>query len=103
MEICNSKGFGGNNATAVILSPSETEKILKERHDENTLQDYNNKLKKAIKKSNEYFLQADNGEYTPIYKFGENMITEEEIYIDKKSITIKIKGFYSQIIPTFSE
>ena len=89
VAIINSKGFGGNNATAVILSPSETEKILKERHDENTLQAYNNKLKKAIKKSNEYFLQADNGEYTPIYKFGKNMITEEEILIDKESITIK--------------
>ena len=48
VAIINSKGFGENNASAVILSPSETEKILKQRHIK-TLQDYDNKLKKAIK------------------------------------------------------
>jgi acetoacetyl-[acyl-carrier protein] synthase len=28
----NSKGFGGNNATAIVISPSEVEKMVKARH-----------------------------------------------------------------------
>ena len=89
VAIINSKGFGGNNASAVILSPNTTEILLEERYDEKIIEVYRDKLKKSIEASKEYFQKADYGEYTPIYKFGKNMITEEEILIDKESVTIK--------------
>lgn len=89
VAIINSKGFGGNNASAVILSPDQTKNILEERYDKKIIKDYLSKLKKTHKKSEEYFQKADHGEFTPIYRFGKNMITEEEILMDKESVTVK--------------
>lgn len=89
VAILNSKGFGGNNASAVVLSPTRTESMLEKRHGEAALQTYREKRKQSQAKSKEYCDHADLGEYAPIYRFGEGMIADEDIEIDREQVRIK--------------
>ena len=84
----NSKGFGGNNATAVILSPSVVDELLKKRYSDEQLSAYGNKLKKTRAQSTEYDQAFRHGDYRVIYAFGENLVDESQIQINTDKITI---------------
>ncbi len=84
----NSKGFGGNNATAVILSPLAVENLLKTRYSNEQLSDYAVKLEKTRAQSAEYDQAFRHGDYRVIYAFGENLVDVSEIQIDTDKITI---------------
>ncbi len=90
VAILNSKGFGGNNASAVVLSPARTEAMLEKRHGPERMAAYRDKRKASLANAEDYFRQADHGEYAPIYRFGEGMIADEDITIGR--VLLKIKG-----------
>ncbi|MEM6554543.1 MAG: beta-ketoacyl synthase [Pseudomonadota bacterium] len=96
IAILNSKGFGGNNASAVVLSPARTESMMETRHGTATMSDYLKKRETSLAKSQAYIEGADRGEYAPIYRFGEPQITEGDIKITPTAITIK--GLANEII-----
>ncbi|MGO2011807.1 MAG: beta-ketoacyl synthase [Pseudoalteromonas sp.] len=84
----NSKGFGGNNATATVLSPKITLQMLEKRHGSTALKKYTD-TNKAVKNAQiKYQQQADLGQYALIYRFGDGMIDESDITISTSSITI---------------
>ena len=89
VAILNSKGFGGNNASAVVLSPKQTEAMLAKRHGEDSMHAYLEKRQYSVAASQAYFEEADRGNYAPIYRFGETQITEEDIEISETSVTIQ--------------
>ena len=89
VAILNSKGFGGNNASAVVLSPARTEAMLEKRHGHQALADYRNRRENSLSAAADYFQRADRGDYAPIYRFGEGMIPDEDIKMDRHSLTIK--------------
>ena len=84
----NSKGFGGNNATATLLSPKVTLAMLQKRYGDKVMAEYNLKLAEVeiAQKANK--LKADQGDFDIIYKFGENLIDESEMTFDQKSISM---------------
>ena len=96
VAILNSKGFGGNNASAVILSPGRTEAMLEARHGDMTMSDYRSKREAAVAAANNYIAAADRGDYAPIYKFGDAQIAESDIEITPTAVTIK--GLANDII-----
>ena len=99
VAILNSKGFGGNNASAVVLSPGRTEAMLNKRYGEAAMTAYKIKRESSLKASENYLSAADRGEYAPIYRFGEDMIDEANIEISETCISIK--GFANSIsLPT---
>ena len=99
VAILNSKGFGGNNASAVILSPSRTEAMLNKRYGADKMADYRQKREESLAASATYIEAADRGEYAPIYRFGEAQIAESDIEMTTSAITIK--GLANQIaLPT---
>jgi len=99
VAILNSKGFGGNNASAVVLSPDRTEAMLRKRHGDEAMAAYTKKREASLEASEKYLSGADRGEYAPIYRFGEDMI--EEADIDISETRISIKGFANDIsLPT---
>ena len=92
----NAKGFGGNNATAAILSPETTMEIIKGYNPKNKIRDYQRKLSKTISSAKKYNTKALKGEYKVIYKFNENVLQgETDIKLDRKEILIK--GFEKPI------
>ncbi|MEL7540503.1 MAG: beta-ketoacyl synthase, partial [Pseudomonadota bacterium] len=89
VAILNSKGFGGNNASAVVLSPERTEAMLKRRYGDLALTNYLEKREGSLAASAAYIAGADRGDYAPIYRFGEPQITESDIEITETDVTIK--------------
>lgn len=83
----NSKGFGGNNATALVLSPTRTELMLKSRYGEN-FTDYLSRRKTTRIAAQAYADRADAGDLDVIYRFGEPLIDETEIVIDRKGVQL---------------
>jgi acetoacetyl-[acyl-carrier protein] synthase len=99
IAILNSKGFGGNNASAVVLSPGRTEAMLSKRYGESAMKAYFKRREASVQASENYLSAADKGEYAPIYRFGEDMIDEANIEISETCISIK--GFANSIsLPT---
>jgi len=89
VAILNSKGFGGNNASAVVLSPGRTEQMLAARHGDGAMMTYREKREQSTARAAEYYRRADLGDYAPIYRFGEGMIADEDIDINREQVRIK--------------
>ena len=84
----NSKGFGGNNATAAVLAPHITRQMLERKHGKDALVQHA-KLNEAV---NERIAAYDDsmiaGENSAIYQFGVGVIEGEELKITSSSISI---------------
>ena len=92
----NAKGFGGNNASAFILSPEETQIKMKGLVVNNKYNHYLRSLGETQKKSSQYNGSCLKGDYKVTYKFNENVLNgETDIEISRKGM--KLKGFKNQI------
>jgi acetoacetyl-[acyl-carrier protein] synthase len=97
MEVAfiNSKGFGGNNATATLLSPKVTMQMLLKRHSQDVINDYTTKHKMVKAAQISYKQKADLGEYELVYRFGDGLIDDDGILISRQSI--QLPGFDNPI------
>jgi acetoacetyl-[acyl-carrier protein] synthase len=86
--LLNSKGFGGNNATAVLLSPNQAMKMLSKRYSAEQIDAYKTKNAEVIAAAEEYNQATIRGETLPIYKFGFNVLGGEELNITDKEIRL---------------
>ena len=84
--LLNSKGFGGNNGTAVLLSPQQTMKMLQKRYNADQINDYKEKNLAVSQAAEEYNQAAIRGQVLPIYKFGFNVLGGEDLDITNQSI-----------------
>ncbi|MCY1505106.1 Beta-ketoacyl-[acyl-carrier-protein] synthase FabY [compost metagenome] len=93
MDVCfiNSKGFGGNNATGVLISPRLAEKMLKKRYGEAAFAAYCAKREKTRANAEEYDRRARQGELDIIYNFGNDLIDEQQIELSPEGI--QVPGF----------
>ena len=95
----NSKGFGGNNATATLFSPNVTLSMLSKRYNESDMAAYNDKLVTVMAAQEGYRERANNGQFDIIYKFGDGLVDENEISISQDAI--QLPGFSHAIdLPT---
>ncbi|QEY74140.1 beta-ketoacyl synthase [Pseudomonas denitrificans (nom. rej.)] len=97
LEVCfiNSKGFGGNNATGVLLSPAITEKMLRKRHGDAAFADYQGRREATRAAARQYDEAAIQGRFDIIYNFGNDMIDEQAIEISDRGI--QVPGFSQTI------
>ena len=91
----NAKGFGGNNATAVVLSPNKVESMLALRYADR-FDDYLTKREETRINSAAYAERADAGQLDVIYRFGEPLIDEDGLSISAEGVSVP--GFAQQII-----
>ncbi|MEE4465056.1 beta-ketoacyl synthase, partial [Azotobacter chroococcum] len=91
----NSKGFGGNNATGVLLSPRITEKMLRKRHGEAAFADYCARREATREAARRYDEQALQGRFDILYNFGQDMIDDHAIELSEAGI--KLPGFSQAI------
>lgn len=84
----NSKGFGGNNATASVLAPHIAESMLTKRYGAEAFAAYNERRENTIAKANAYDIQASIGNFATIYHFGEGLIDESKITISQSKVTL---------------
>lgn len=84
--IINSKGFGGNNASALVLSPQQTLKMLKKKHGEALLNEYA-KRNVAIQSASAHMdQQIASGHEQVIYQFGETVMDQSSVTLTQESI-----------------
>ena len=83
----NSKGFGGNNATATVFSPNVSLAMLTKRYGAETMAEYQEKLNKVEQAQQQYRDNANNGEFDIIYRFGQGLIDENNIKIAQDALS----------------
>ena len=92
----NAKGFGGNNASAMILSPVESEDLLEQKYSKSKMANYRSKAQETMQKSSLHNKQSLKGNYNVVYKFNENVLQgETDVTIEKGRI--KLKSFKNTI------
>lgn len=84
----NSKGFGGNNATASVFAPHVVEKMLGKRHGAQAITAYRKRNEAVTERAQAYDASASRGELTAIYRFGEGLIDESAITCDGQHMTL---------------
>ena len=84
----NAKGFGGNNATGVVLSPAVTERLLIQRHGAAAIRAWKTRRESVRENAAAYLEQCDQGHYAPRYQFGEAVLEGPELDIQADRIHI---------------
>ncbi|MGI3129264.1 beta-ketoacyl synthase [Halopseudomonas pachastrellae] len=87
----NSKGFGGNNASAVVLAPTVVERMLKKRYGAEAFEAWQQRREQTRAAAEAYNQRALKGQLDIIYNFGQNMIDESAISISDAQI--QVPGF----------
>ncbi|GAB2198077.1 beta-ketoacyl synthase [Sessilibacter sp. MAH4] len=95
LAFINSKGFGGANATGILVSPEKTLQMLEKRWGSDVLDQYFSKLDATVTRANEYDQSALAGDLQVIYQFGEGVI--EEGKIEMTTTSIRVPGFENPI------
>ncbi len=67
--LLNSKGFGGNNATASILSPSVTRRMLEKKHGREALNAWQKRNEKVTETAAAYEARTNRETVAPIYNY----------------------------------
>ncbi|GBL58633.1 putative beta-ketoacyl synthase [Pseudomonas citronellolis] len=98
LDVCfiNSKGFGGNNATGVLLSPRLAEKMLRKRHGAAVFDAYQARREQTRAAAQRYEEQALKGQFDIIYNFGNDMIDDRDIRISAEEMSVP--GFAQPLV-----
>jgi acetoacetyl-[acyl-carrier protein] synthase len=96
----NSKGFGGNNATASIFAPHVVESMLARRYGDVVFARYKNKREQVRSTASAYDAAALQGNFATIYHFGEGLIDETLIKVDREHLSLP--GFAQAIDLNFT-
>jgi acetoacetyl-[acyl-carrier protein] synthase len=101
-SLINSKGFGGNNASAVLLSPATTMQMLEKKHGKQTISSYHSKNESVHQKSHDIDQQICNGKESVTYNFGTDLIDGDDVELSKEEV--KLPQFKQSIkMPTAEE
>lgn len=96
----NSKGFGGNNATASIFAPHIVESMLARRYGDAVFARYSERREQVRAAASAYDLAASQGNFATIYHFGEGLIDEAQIKVDQEHLSLP--GFAQAIDLVFT-
>ncbi|MDF1678387.1 MAG: beta-ketoacyl synthase [Legionellaceae bacterium] len=84
--ILNSKGFGGNNASAVVLSPEQTLDMLSRKHGTQKSAAYQQKNDAVRREINALDARAVAGNERIVYQFGETVMDAASVTMTPTSI-----------------
>ncbi|MFA0810122.1 beta-ketoacyl synthase [Microbulbifer epialgicus] len=88
LALLNSKGFGGNNATAAVLSPHLTRSMIEKRHGQKAMANYLKSNEAVTERALAYDARASRGELNTIYRFGEGLIDEGDISLSTEEVVL---------------
>lgn len=99
--IINSKGFGGNNATALVLSPQQTLKMLTQRHSESVIQQYYQRNRPVKIQQTARDEATCEGNERIIYTFGQQVMDQNDVTLTPH--TVQLSTFKREItLPTMN-
>jgi acetoacetyl-[acyl-carrier protein] synthase len=86
--IVNSKGFGGNNASATLLSPATTRRMLRARYSEGEWRDWqaaNEAVREAQQRYDDAVLA---GAASPRYHFGQGVLHDGDVSLEARRMRV---------------
>lgn len=86
--IINSKGFGGNNATGLVLSPQVTMQMLEKKYGSDAINNYQQKNAAVKSTAQAYDEAVTNGEINVIYHFGTEVMEGTDLKITPDGISL---------------
>ena len=91
MKACmiNSKGFGGNNATALLISPQFTLEMLAKKHGTALISNYQKRHEKVLEKIKEQDEKICAGDESLVYHFGDQMMDMDDVEITPEKVNLK--------------
>ncbi len=86
--LINSKGFGGNNASAALLSPAITEQLLSRAHGAKTISTWQARQEKVAQQREATEARQLRGQWTPSYFFDDGVIGDQQVDLNKQRIRV---------------
>lgn len=86
--ILNSKGFGGNNASAPVLAPHIVKEMLRRKHGSEKFEHWKTRNQQVADTAQAYDYSASRGEVKPCYKFNHNVLEGDDLTITESQIQI---------------
>ncbi len=93
--IINSKGFGGNNSSALLMSPQFTLDMLAKKHGKELMSAYQKRHEKVSLQVQSNDEKNCAGQESLVYHFGDQMIDMQDIQMTSE--TLNLKNFNSSI------
>ncbi len=87
-SLINSKGFGGNNATAVALSGSVTETMLRQRHGNKAMSAWQSARDTTLASKAAYRHHCLTEAPAPVYKFNEGVMGDEQVSLTRDAVQL---------------
>ncbi len=85
-SLINSKGFGGNNASALMLSPAETRNLMERRHGKQAMTQWE-KTHESVAETAKAYDQTARRDGTPIiYRFAEAVMDGSDVRLGEREM-----------------
>lgn len=84
----NSKGFGGNNATGVLLSPRVARDMLKAKHGAEAMRRHAQRNEAVHEKALDYDAAATRGDAQTIYRYGQGVLDGDDLKLSTNEIVV---------------
>ena len=94
--LLNSKGFGGNNATAVVLSAEYSLTLLQRKHGQAAVDQWQHKRQSTLTAVADYEQTILRGEAKPTYRFAEGVLDGSDL--DIRADGIKLPGYAKEVL-----
>jgi acetoacetyl-[acyl-carrier protein] synthase len=86
--IINTKGFGGNNASATVLSPGFTRRMLQQRYSKRDWRAWEQANEAVMERQRAYDDDMIAGTEAPVYKFDHGVLVDDDVVISEDRITV---------------
>lgn len=86
--IINAKGFGGNNASATLLSPLQTREMLAQRHGKTAIAAWEKAQEAVLEQRNAREVRVLAGEESPQYRFDYGVLQDDAVSFGECSMSI---------------
>lgn len=87
--LINSKGFGGNNATASILAPHIAHRMLEKKHGKEAMKQHQKRNESVMAKTKAYDEAAIAGKINAIYRFDDNVLDGDSVLMSQSELSVK--------------
>jgi acetoacetyl-[acyl-carrier protein] synthase len=87
-SIVNAKGFGGNNATAALLSPTVARKMMQARYSASEWKTWQHANEAVRERQQRYDDDMIAGKQMPIYKFDHGVLGDDDVEMDGHELRI---------------
>lgn len=86
--LVNAKGFGGNNASATLLSPLQTRELLQARHGTKAISAWEHAQEPVLQAQQEREARVLAGKESPQYRFDYGVLQDDAVSLQSDSIRI---------------